>query len=106
MSKYPYDAGNMIMTIPIAKFADLHDKIANSEQENARLKAQVERLTKAGDGLVLSVEYRNVVANIPPNMTLIEAASFLEVSQGCKCNLHNFDADIEAWNAAKEGKQS
>ena len=35
------------MTIPIAKFADLHDKIRNSEQEISRLKAEVERLTKA-----------------------------------------------------------
>jgi cell division protein FtsB len=32
------------MVIPIAKFADLHDKIKQLEAENARLKAEVERL--------------------------------------------------------------
>jgi cell division protein FtsB len=36
------------MVIPISKFADLHDKIKQLEAENARLKAQVKRLTKAG----------------------------------------------------------
>jgi len=54
------------MTIPIAKFADLHDKIKSRDAENARLKseltdlkstadkskADVERLTEAGDAMV------------------------------------------------------
>jgi len=51
MSDYPYNAGNMTMTIPIAKFAELHDKIKSRDTENARLKAEVERLTKAGDAM-------------------------------------------------------
>jgi len=56
----------MTMTIPIAKFADLHDKIKSRDAENARLKseltdlkstadkskADVERLTEAGDAMV------------------------------------------------------
>jgi len=66
VSLYPYNAGNMTMTIPIAKFADLHDKIKSRDAENARLKseltdlkstadkskADVERLTEAGDAMV------------------------------------------------------
>jgi predicted Ser/Thr protein kinase len=76
------------------------------EAENTRLKAEVERLRKAGDDLVLSIEWRNVVVSIPPTMSLIESLSFLEVSEKCKCNLHNFYDDIKAWNAAKEGKPS
>ena len=83
--------------------ADEHTKLID---RNARLKAEVERLRKAGDDLVLSVEWRNVVVNIPPTMSLIELMSFLEVSEKCKCNLHNFDDDIKAWNAAKHGKPS
>ena len=75
-------------------------------KENARLKDENERLRKAGDDLVLSVEWRNVVVSIPPTMSLIESVSFLEVSERCKCNLHNFDDDIKAWLAAKEGKPS
>jgi len=51
MSDYPYNAGNMTMTIPVAKFADLHDKIKSRDAEIARLKAEVERLTKAGDAM-------------------------------------------------------
>jgi predicted nuclease with TOPRIM domain len=65
----------------------------------AELKAEVERLTKAGDDLVLQVEWRNVVIVDPPSL------SFFKVSPDCLCNCHNFDKVIEAWNAAKEGKQ-
>ena len=45
MSMYPYNAHNMTMVIPVSKFADLHVKIKSMEEENARLKAEVERLT-------------------------------------------------------------
>ena len=44
MCDYPYNAHNMTMLIPIAKFADLHDKIKSRDAENARLKAEVKRL--------------------------------------------------------------
>jgi len=54
----------------------LNSLIANSEQENARLKADVERLTKSGDEMAL-------------NLTHI-----------------GWNICVEAWNAAKEGKQS
>ena len=67
-------------------------------EENARLKAEVERLKRAGDELVRSIEWRNVV--IADN-----SLSFFEVKSDCLCNCHNFDEDIEKWNAAKEGKQ-
>ena len=42
MTLYPYNAGNMTMTIPIAKFADLHDKIKQLEAENALLRFEIE----------------------------------------------------------------
>jgi len=65
---------------------------------NEELQAQVERLTKAGDSLVLSVEWRNVVIHDP-------TLTFIAVKPDCLCNCHNFDSDIKLWNAAKEGKQ-
>jgi hypothetical protein len=46
MSDYPYNAGNMTMTIPVAKFADLHDKIKSRDAENALLKAEVYAIRK------------------------------------------------------------
>jgi hypothetical protein len=49
---------------------------ANMHKENARLKAEVERLTKAGDGLCASAY------------------------------LWETDPAVIAWRAAKEGKQS
>ncbi len=64
------------MTIPIAKFAELHDKIKIREAENARLKAEVERLTKAGDAVCESPY------------------------------LWETDPAVIEWRAAKEGKQS
>jgi hypothetical protein len=70
------------------------------DKENARLKAEVVRLRKAGDDLVLHVEWRNVV------FTSSHAFTFKEVIPDCRCSLHKFDKVIEAWNAAKEGKQS
>jgi len=81
MSDYPYNAGNMTMTIPIAKFADLHDKIKSRDAEIARLKAEVERLTKAGDAL--------------ENWIAWECESPVGTAEGIR----------DAWNAAKEGKQ-
>ena len=77
MSDYPYNAGNMTMIIPLAKFAELHDKIKIRDAENDRLKtenerltllqaetlserikakAQIKRLTKAGDAIYQSFD--------------------------------------------------
>ena len=50
----------------------------NLEAENARLKAEVERLTKAGDAMAFIMAYQKD---------------------------NEFDGFVEAWNAAKEGKQ-
>ncbi len=77
MSHYPYNAGNMTMTIPIAKFAELHDKIKIREAENARLKAEVELLREAGDEVVGRIQV---------------------CTEDLWCSIHR-------WNAAKEGKQ-
>jgi hypothetical protein len=52
------------------------------EAENARLKAEVERLTEAGDSLVYSLQW-------------------------CDWGSHIQTMDsVNRWNAAKEGKQS
>ena len=77
----------------------LQTQVAALIDDQTRLKAEVERLTKAGDELVLQIEWRNVVI-VDPSL------SFFKVSPDCLCNCHNFDKVIEAWNAAKEGKQS
>ena len=67
---------------------DIAQNIINKlEAENASLKAEVERLTKAGDDLYKSM---------------------LEI--GCNEMADNFQYDawwgsMKAWNAAKEGKQ-
>ena len=60
-------------------YARLHSLFANSEQENARLKSEVERLRKAGD--VLESGLRTLPGDFPR----------------CLAN---------EWTAAKEGKQS
>ena len=66
--------------IPL-KIADMavaacNEEIAKLQSENARLKAKVERLTKAGDDLAKPLEVEGYVGA------------------------------IKYWNAAKEGKQS
>jgi len=50
--------------------------MANLEAENARLKAEVERLTKAGDAMADRLIYQG------------------------------YPETVQRWNAAKEGKQS
>jgi predicted nuclease with TOPRIM domain len=71
------------MASDLVDIADDHSRLF---YENARLKAEVERLTKAGDGLYKSM---------------------LEI--GCNEMADNFQYDawwgsMNAWNAAKEGK--
>ena len=62
--------------------ARLHSQFANSEQENARLKAEVERLRKAGDAMA----------------DIIGFAMARTDGQDPKL--------VREWNAAKEGKPS
>jgi len=67
------------MSIPqellYAQINNLIDELKMVEAENARLKAEVERLTKAGDKMADRLIYQGYPATVP------------------------------AWNAAKEGKQ-
>jgi len=58
--------------------------------ENARLKAEVERLTKAGD--LLAVHYNALSKCVTPN--------------NAKSGSINDWTSVIDWNAAKEGKQS
>ena len=83
-----------------ALVAEMDKTINASQAECRRLKAEVERLREAGDDLVRHIDWRNVV------FTASTAFTFREVIPDCRCSLHNFDKVIEAWNAAKEGKQS
>ena len=64
--------------------ARLHSQFANSEQENARLKAEVERLRKAGDAMADALSPFRVKPFPGPYL----------------CDLQ------KGWEAAKEGKQS
>lgn len=59
------------------KFCQLHI------DENARLKAEVERLRKAGDAMVELLDHMDVVMD-----------------------MNSDHPEVEAWKAAKEGKQS
>jgi uncharacterized small protein (DUF1192 family) len=58
-------------------------EIAKLREENARLKAEVERLTKAGDAMALALNLNDDVFDN-----------------------HEKKLAQSAWNAAKEGKQS
>jgi hypothetical protein len=77
----------MLRHIPIPKMTHDDDTcphfvvLGRLEAENARLKAEVERLTKAGDGIVEAM------------------------NECCSRRYTEEDEAIERWNAAKEGKQ-
>ncbi|CAB4192330.1 hypothetical protein UFOVP1233_28 [uncultured Caudovirales phage] len=75
--------------IEYTDYARLHSQFANSEQENARLKAEVERLRKAGDEMY---------------MTLVDNNSHFEEVWRDK-RIYAREA-FQGWNHAKEGKQS
>ena len=64
---------------------NLKKQLTEADAENARLKAEVERLTKAGDAMA---EWLKVYDNAPFNDPPITCG------------------EMEDWNAAKEGKQS
>jgi hypothetical protein len=61
--------------------ASMMKRIGELKAENARLKAEVERLTKAGDSLVYSLQW-------------CDWGSHIQTIDG-----------VNRWNAAKEGKQ-
>ena len=74
------------MSEPAKRYYKTFSDNMHLQSENARLKAEVERLTKAGDGLYKSM---------------------LEI--GCNEMADNFEYDawwgsMKDWNAAKEGK--
>ena len=75
-----------------------HARWLRTLEENEKLRAEVERLRKAGDDLVRHIDWRNVVITVPTPF------SFFKVHPECLCNRHNFDEVIKAWNAANEGK--
>ena len=65
-------------------------RVGELNKENARLKAEVERLTKAGD--LLAVHYTALSKCVTPN--------------NAKSGSINDWTSVIDWNAAKEGKQS
>jgi len=65
--------------------ARLHSLFANSELENARLKAEVERLRKAGDDMASSIQFNEEMEKDYDGPTIVHPS-------------------VERWNAAKEGK--
>ena len=66
-------------------YARLHSQFANSEQENARLQAEVERLRMAGTYLCSTMEVNGIHDN---------------------GDIQMHERAIALWHAAKEGKQS
>jgi hypothetical protein len=57
------------------------------EAENARLKAEVERLTKAGDAMASSIQFNEEMSQDYNGPTIVHQS-------------------VQRWNAAKGGKQS
>ena len=107
MTLYPYDAGNMTMVIPVAKFADLHDKIKQLEAENARLKAEVERLTEAWVDKKMQ-EDRDALLEQVERLTKAGDMTAGRLKRFCKdwgFSDEETKDQIEEWNATKEGKQ-
>jgi cytochrome c2 len=68
---------------------NIHDinYIGGLQEENARLKAEVERLTKAGDAMASSIQFNEEMSQDYNGPTIVH-----------QC--------VQCWNAAKEGKQS
>ena len=62
-------------------------KLKVAMQENARLKAEVERLTKAGDAMASSIQFNEEMSQDYNGPTIVHQS-------------------VQRWNAAKEGKQS
>ena len=70
------------MSEPAKRYYKTFSDNMHLQSENARLKAEVERLTKAGDEVIR------------------------EWSSGDETAAQNFMKALAIWNAAKEGKQS
>jgi ubiquinone biosynthesis protein UbiJ len=95
------------MVIPVAKFADLHDKIKQLEAENARLKAEVERLTEAWVDKKMQ-EDRDALLEQVERLTKAGDMTAGRLERFCKdwgFSDEETKDQIEEWNATKEGKQ-
>jgi hypothetical protein len=94
--------------------ARLHSLFANSEQENARLKAEVERLKEGNECLdqMHEKEMARSAFLCEQVERLTKAGEAMACALGAFHLLHRgkIDStkqeDIVAWQAAKEGKQS
>ena len=62
-------------------------RIGELNAENARLKAEVERLTKAGDAMASSIQFNEEMSQDYNGPTIVHQS-------------------VQRWNAAKGGKQS
>jgi hypothetical protein len=60
-------------------------RIGELKAENARLKAEVERLTKAGDAMASSIQFNEEMAQDYNGPAIVHQS-------------------VQRWNAAKEGK--
>ena len=67
----------------------IHDlnQIGGLQEENARLKAEVERLRKAGDAMAFSIQFNEEMAQDYNGPTIVHQS-------------------VQRWTAAKEGKPS
>ena len=88
--------------------ARLHSQFANSEQENARLKAEVERLTETIEKVITAadvIDERNqrLIAEVE---RLRKAGDNLERVLTDRSGSYEAGNASHEWNAAKEGKQS
>ena len=72
-----------------SRMANIHDlnHIAGLQEENASLKAEVERLRKAGDAMAFSIQFNEEMAQDYNGPTIVHQS-------------------VQRWTAAKEGKPS
>jgi uncharacterized small protein (DUF1192 family) len=79
----------MMKRIGELKAERVHDlnQIGGLQEENARLKAEVERLTKAGDAMASSIQFNEEMAQDYNGPTIVHQS-------------------VQRWRDAKEGKQS
>jgi hypothetical protein len=117
MTMYPYNAHNMTMVIPVSKFADLHVKIKSMEEENARLKAEVERLKKFNDEDMAHIAKEERKSSERLEMEQADVERLTKAGDELHAFLINYIVESrissaylnkldDAWNAAKEGKPS
>ncbi|CAB4154788.1 hypothetical protein UFOVP958_46 [uncultured Caudovirales phage] len=106
--------GNVLVVDPAgrlveyADYARLHSLFANSEQENARLKAEVERLTETIEKVITAADVID-----ERNQRLIAEVERLRKAGDDLAGMVGYHVPYEdqielekAWNAAKEGKPS